>query len=234
MNKKRLAAIVAVTALASALSFGGAFAYLADTKSVNNVFTIGNVDVETTEPDYPGNESETVKNQEPNQETKKNPMVTNTGTTDAVVFLRVKVPVRTITPVLNDGSKGTTGRGELFYMKLASDPVKNHKNHFHEDWVELKSKETGTDLQGEERTYVFGYKNVLSAEESTPPLFDKVQLRSFLEGEVDPEETLSVTVETIAIQAGSFTGSKETISTDGDMDEAILEKIYDLSGGKKK
>ena len=64
MNKKRLAAIVAVTALASALSFGGAFAYLADTKSVNNVFTIGNVDVETTEPDYPGNESETVKNQE--------------------------------------------------------------------------------------------------------------------------------------------------------------------------
>ena len=234
MNKKRLTAVLAVTALASALSFGGAFAYLADTKSVTNVFTIGNVDVETKEPDYPGNDSEEVKNQEPNQETKKNPFVTNTGTTDTVVFLRVRVPVATITPVLNDGSKGTTGRGELFYMKQESDPVKNHKNHFHEDWVELKAKEAGKDLQGDERTYVFGYKNVLQAEESTPPLFAKVQLRSFLEGEVDPEETLTVTVETIAVQAGSFTSGKEAISTDGDMDEETLGKIYDLAGGKKK
>ena len=82
MNKKRMAAVVAVTALASALSFGGAFAYLADTKNVTNVFTVGNVDVETTEPDFPGNDSEEVKNQGPNQETKKNPFVTNTGTTD--------------------------------------------------------------------------------------------------------------------------------------------------------
>lgn len=234
MNKKRMIAVAAILCLGSALSFGGAFAYLADSKSVTNVFTVGSVDVETTEPAYPGNDSEEVKNQGADQETPKNPFITNTGTTDAVVFLRVTVPVKTITPVLNDGTKGTTGRGELYYMKLSSDPVKNHKNHFHEDWIELKSKETGTDLQSDTRTYVFGYKSVLTAEEATPALFDKVQRRSFLEGEVDPEESLTVKVETIAIQAGSFTSGKEAITTDGDMDESTLGKIYDLCGGKKK
>ncbi|MFT3951942.1 MAG: TasA family protein [Oscillospiraceae bacterium] len=52
MNKRKIAIILCACALAVSGAVGGSLAYLSDTDSVSNVFTIGNIGVDITEPDW--------------------------------------------------------------------------------------------------------------------------------------------------------------------------------------
>ena len=227
MKAKRALITLAAGVLAGALMIGGTMAYLSDTETATNTFTVGNVDVELKEPDYPGNDDEKVKNQVPNQETDKNPQVTNTGANDAVVFLTISVPVKTITPVTDDGKKGTKGASELFTFKLKSDNAAVHDNHFSGKWVELPAKETGTDLKGTTRTYVFGYKTAVAPKATTEALFDKIQLKNFLEAEITPGQPLDIDIKAYAIQADNIVSGGSALNTDGDLSADTLGKIYD-------
>ena len=207
---------------------GRAAAYLTDEASVTNTFTIGNVEVELEETDWPGNEDPEVQNQVPFQETEKNPTASNTGSNAAVVFMKLTVPVRTLVPVSEDGTKGTRQAMELYYMKLAEDAVTAHQNHFADSWTELVSQEEGTGLTGNTRTYVFGYTAALAAGQSSRALFDKVQLAGFMEDEALAGEKLSVEVQLYAIQADNILENTGEISTDNGITKENLEKIYEI------
>lgn len=202
-------------------------AYLSDTSSVTNTFTVGNVKVKLTEPDYPGNGSDEVKNQTPGQETPKNPKITNTGINDAVVFLKVSVPVRKISPITDGKITGEKSAAEMFYFKLSGDPTAQLKNHFRESWTELPSKEEGTNLAGAARTYVFGYSKRIAKNETTDALFDRVKLAHFIEEEIGTDDALSIDISTYAIQADHIISSGSELSTSGTISKDTLEKIYD-------
>lgn len=227
MKRKKLFATLAACALAGAMMIGGTFAYLTNTQTTTNTFTVGNVKVELTEPNYPGNDDPEVKDQVPNQETKKDPQITNTGSNEAVVFIKMTVPVRTITPVTDDGKKGTKGASEMFIYKQTEDAAGSHVNNFSKAWAELPAKEEGTDLKGATRTYVFGYKSVVAAKQTTDALFDKVQLKNFMEAEIASDDRLDIEIEAYAIQAQNIVNGEDKIDVSGELSVDTLNTIYD-------
>ena len=227
MKRKKFMATMAACALAGALMVGGTFAYLTNTQTATNTFTVGNVKVELSEPNYPGNDDPSVKDQVPNQETKKDPQVTNTGANEAVVFIKMTVPVRTITPVADDGTKGTKGASEMFIYKQDKDAAGSHSNNFSTAWAELPSKEEGVDLKGKTRTYVFGYNSFFFFMETTDALFDKVQLKNFMEAEIDSADKLDIQIEAYAIQAQNIVNGDDKIDVSGELSVDTLNTIYD-------
>lgn len=211
MNKKKAIAVISAAGLAGVLAVGGTMAYLTNTQSATNTFTVGDVEVGIDEPNFPGgggdeNEDgiddskksededgdgipDENEEQVPQQETDKDPMITNKSISDAIVFVKVTVPVREFTPVNDDGTRGEKARDELYVFKqgqmatqanpngqdytfpygapegaattITADPVTSHTNHWNENWTELEEFEEGTDHSLAYRTYVFGYNTRL-------------------------------------------------------------------------
>ncbi len=227
MKKSKLIVTLSACVLAGAMMIGGTFAYLTNTQTATNTFTVGNVKVELNEPNYPGNDDPEVKEQVPNQETKKDPQVKNIGANEAVIFIKMTVPVRTITPVADDGTKGTSGASELFFYKQAEDAAGTHVNNFSTNWVEMPAKEEGTNLTGSTRTYVFGYKTVVEPGVTTDALFDKVQMKNFMEAEIAADDALDIRIEAYAIQAQNIVKGSDRIDISGDLSVNTLNDIYD-------
>ena len=200
MNKKKAAAVISAAGLASVLAVGGTLAYLTNTQSATNTFTVGNVEVGIDEPNFPGKGGDgnndgiedskkstdtdndgipdINEDQVPQQETDKDPMVTNKSTSDAIVFVKVTVPVRKITAIADDGTAATEATlSELYTFKqgqmatqdnplgqdyvfnytapdgsasttIKNDSVTSHENHWNENWTELTEYEEGAPTDG--------------------------------------------------------------------------------------
>ena len=87
MTKRKIAIAIAAAALAGTCAIGGTLAWLTDTASTKNTFTIGMVDISISEPgvEDPSNIVLT-----PGVETVKNPTITvEDGSVDAYVFAKV-------------------------------------------------------------------------------------------------------------------------------------------------
>ena len=87
--KKKLLAMCLVVALAATAVIGGTLAYFTDNDAATNTFTVGNVDIELTEPngdDHGETEAETVY---PGEPLDKDPTVENIGNNPC--FVRVSV-----------------------------------------------------------------------------------------------------------------------------------------------
>lgn len=225
MRKNRnMVLTVAACALLGVMALGGTMAYLTDQGSVTNTFTVGQVEIDLTEPDYPGNNTPDVENLVPNEEVPKNPLVTNTGTTDAIVFMTVEVPRANVTLAADDGTKGTKEIQDLFWMKEAENLPGTHENQFDAGWMELVDKGTVSDTVSR---YVFAYRTAVAGNEQTEPLFDKVQLKNVIENELTSGEAQNVEIRAYAIQAGEITGADGTSLT-GELTEANLNAIYDI------
>lgn len=218
---------VAACALVGAMSLAGTVAYLSDNEGTTNTFTVGKVQVDLTETDYPGNSSEEVKNLVPNKEVLKNPKVVNTGVNDAIIFATVEVPVKNVTVVGADGTKGTTEPTELFWFKQTADPQGTFANNFNTtNWMQLTSKETHGTTADSTTTYVFAYKTAVAKDGETKTLFDKVQLKNVIENEVTPGQAQDIKVKAYAIQASEvLDGNADLTDT---LDETTLGKIYDI------
>ena len=227
-NKKWgwMAGTTAACVLVGALGVGGTIAYMTDNESATNTFTVGKVDVDLTEPNYPGNDSPDVKDLVPNQEVQKDPRVTNTGVNDAIVFMSVKVPVKDVTLAKADGTKGSKEKTELFWFKDTADTQGTFANHFSDEWMELTSKGEKDMATGETNRYVFAYKTAVAKDAATDSLFDKIQLKNVIEGEVTADEAQNVVVNTYAIQAS------EELEGNTDLTDVLTEenlgKIYDI------
>lgn len=142
MNK-RTALTAASCAMLGIAAVGGTLAYLTDSETTTNTFTVGKVKADLEEPNYPGNGSDEVTNIRPNDEINKDPQVENTGNNDMVAFLNVYSPMALISMVDDDGSNKTALAGrEIFYMKDANDAITTHANNFENtEWTELTNKE---------------------------------------------------------------------------------------------
>ena len=79
-----LVAIIAVTAIA-----GASLAYLTDNEAATNVFTVGNVDITLTEPNWEATGKAEAEDAYPGEPLAKDPIVTNVGKNPC--FVRVSV-----------------------------------------------------------------------------------------------------------------------------------------------
>lgn len=247
-NSKRNAAMaVGIATLLGAGALGGTLAYLTDNENTTNTFTVGKVKIDGTEPDYPGNDSDDVKDLVPNEEVVKNPQMVNTGINDAIAFIKVTVPVENVTLVADDGTKSAKAAQEIFWLKDAEDAISTHANHFDADWIELTDEEGFYSASGDKvsaytapgtRTYIFGYNKKIegssttdgsaqtAANKKTTPLFDKVQLKNVLEGELTEGAARNIVIDFYAIQAEEVL--ENSIDLTDTLNKANLTKIYDI------
>lgn len=227
---KRKAAVIGVAALAMlGAGAAGSLAYLTDSETNTNVFTDGKVQVDLVETAYDAAvEAGQNVHMVPNQELAMDPKIENTGINDAIVYLKVSVPVKEVTKVADDGTKETRAKKEIVYLKDEADKITDHANNFDADWVQLTDKESGTALDGDTRTYVFGYKKAIGAGESTSTLFEKAQVMNVLENDLIPDATENVKVEVYAIQKDNILKADGAYEITDNMSAEDLGAIYDI------
>lgn len=114
MSKKRVVVVSAACVLAMATMVGGALAYLTDTDTATNTFTIGEVRIDTREPNYPGNGSDEVSDLVALEEVKKDPEIKNTGKNRAIVFMQVDIPMEQMITAAEDGTRNPLANTEVF------------------------------------------------------------------------------------------------------------------------
>ena len=80
--------------------------------------------------------------------------------------------------------------------------------------------------------YTFGYNKKLAPNEESIVLFDKIQLKSFIDEELGSDNILSITVKAYAIQADNLnlTTSPGAYLTDGDNGQ--IKEIYNIVKNK--
>ena len=238
--KKSTLTTIALCGLLGVGTIGGTLAYLTDAENTTNTFTIGKVQIETLERNYPGNNSDEVSDITPNEVVPKDPTARNTGKNNAVVMVSYDIPMaKTVTyteRVNSTDPKKQVARTnhELFTTLLSTDAdnavkVNENGSNINQDWVQLKkvyvykdiNPQTGVhvtkandDGNAIAARYLAGYTKVLGIDQETPPVFSKVRLNNFVEGDID-STTQDITVNTYAIQADNLTpGVEPTAGTD--------------------
>lgn len=128
MNKKVLSTVLA-GALAVTAVVGGSLAYFTDKDNKTNTFTVGNVNITLTEPNWEGNGSEEAPEAYPGEPLAKDPTVKNDGANPC--FVRIKV----------DGLDSLGDAGMITYRtdyvtdKLGDGWVKGNDGYFYYDTV---------------------------------------------------------------------------------------------------
>lgn len=87
--KKKIIALALVLCLVAVAVVGGTLAYFTDEDNAENEFTVGNVDIDLTEPNWEATGKEEAKDAYPGEPLAKDPTVTNTGKNPC--FVRVSV-----------------------------------------------------------------------------------------------------------------------------------------------
>ena len=87
--KKKIIAVCLIVALAATAVVGGTLAYFTDKDDATNTFTVGNVDITLTEPNWEGSGSEDAPEVYPGEPLAKDPTVENVGANPC--FVRIKV-----------------------------------------------------------------------------------------------------------------------------------------------
>lgn len=177
--KKKLLAMCLVVALAATAVIGGTLAYFTDNDVATNTFTVGNVDIDLTEPkwdDHGADEAETVY---PGEPLDKDPTVENIG--DNPCFVRVSV----------SNLKQFGEKGDIVYLT---------------NWVEGALGEGWVD--GGDGYFYWTKPLVVKGTENdewnqglvskTTPLFDQIKMPTGLTGN---EETQDIVVTAQAVQA---------------------------------
>lgn len=200
--------------LAIALLIHQAISYLIVNRYRDNVFALGNVKLLLTEDAFPQDSNSRII--APKGIVPKNPKLMNTGTTNEYVFLKVTVPFCNV-QIVREDTKKIDDSGKIYreiFDLLSNDPdavtvtVPNqftvqdigHFSH-HPKWILLKTEENTIDHT---HSYLFGYTSLLfsvAGENETPTLFDCLQMRNILEGELPTDVTQSVSVVAYGIQS---------------------------------
>lgn len=116
LNRKWILVMSLVLSVVMATS--GTLAYLTDRDTKTNTFTVGNVDIELQEPNYPGNTPTLL----PGVEILKDPQIENIGSTEAWVWMNITVPTDLMSYIdwnTTDWSKSETisGTNTIVTMK---------------------------------------------------------------------------------------------------------------------
>ena len=176
-----------------------AFAVMADRDSINNVFTVGNMDISIEEPSFDQEEADSLF---PGKVVEKDPRVANNDKVDAYVFAQVKIPVKEVFTVADDGVSLSRTKRELF--DFDSD----------ESWS-LISKESTDGGSFMSYLYIYGTEEepaVLrgmekNAPEITEPIFRRVHFVNALEGNGE-DNSLTIPINVYGIQSASLEGKR--------------------------
>lgn len=229
-NKKKLfaAAGAAVLLCGAVLVIGGINAYLTDTDSVTNTFTVGEVTIDTLEPNYPGNGSDETEDLVPFEEVKKDPQIKNTGKNKIVVFEQVDIPMANIIIADELGNRLERTNTEVFDFRTTDG---KYDSHHEEKWILLRSEwlneedqpvDAGTAVKVRR---IYGYNTPVKENETTIPVFDVVRLCNVVEGELD-NSVQSIKITTYAIQADNIAGITNE-DWNETMNSMVLNKIFD-------
>lgn len=240
MQKHKNIGIIAAAAICVVLvgsMIPKAVAYFTDKDEAENTFEFGNVDIVPFEPHFQDDPDDPIGPLVPEQEVPKDPKVANNGTESCVVYLKVEVPMKEMTLVNEDGSIADKEKTEVFWLKTSGTPYEEHKNVFNVvptgNWIQLSAEE---DASGEFMTYLFGYQKILppssttienerdkteaaTLDSVTDTLFDKIQIKNYLEG--SETGSYDVAVKAYGIQARYLKDINGTY---------IIESFFDENG----
>ena len=237
-SKSKSAVILMSAFLVAALFINLTLSYLVKNKNRDNVFALGNVRLLLSEENFPQDENDRIL--APKGIIQKDPKITNIGSTDDYVFLKVIVPLCNVRIV--DETTNKIVNNEKAYMEIfnfisndtSSQTVSasgfTHNNigsfGYNSKWILIDSSE---DTANYTHTYLFGYSSLLTADisNSTTPLFDKMQLRNILEGDLPSDATQTVRIEAYGIQAEELLNNI-TVSNTENVTKSELTAIFDL------
>lgn len=141
-GKKRAAFAAVSCACLLTVCAGGALAYLTGNDSKPNTFTIGEVKIDTTEPNYTGNGKTGTVDLTADTEITKDPQITNTGTNPAVCFIVVDIPMKEMITVQEDGTRNPFANTEIFNYRRDGAPYNSTGN----GWVLLEETYLDKDM----------------------------------------------------------------------------------------
>nr|WP_316618445.1 hypothetical protein [uncultured Ruminococcus sp.] len=249
MKKRRILIIAAAAACAVTLVVVGVIrAYFTEVEVKENKITIGNISINLTEGSF---DPDTTYPVVPGSVVNKAPKIANDGNRDEFVFMTVTVPKAQVTLLDESGSnKGNPKTGldsiqQLFRLVAEqTDPntvlqvptVSGRDIDFTyhsgsdtgegaDGWVLLTSDTTGSDYD----LYVFGYNKKMLPADETVTLFDKVQLKSFIDGE--KKDGVTIGVKGYGIQADYLRGTNVDF-TKAHYSAADLNEIYSIVRNK--
>lgn len=169
--KKKVLSLCLVAMLAITAVVGGTMAYFTDTDDATNEFTVGNVDIDLTEPNWDEVGSKEAVDAYPGEPLAKDPTVTNIGKNPC--FVRVSVSDL-----------------DQFVAKYGEDAMITYRT----DYV---TGALGTDWALHTDGYYY-YTKVLAVGEKTDALFDQIVIPFDVENN---EVTKAINVQAYAVQA---------------------------------
>ena len=233
MKRKRLIPVAAACLLVGAMFTGGAMAYLTDTDTTTNTFTVGDVVIDTLEPSYPGNGSDEVTDLVPLEEIQKDPQIKNTGKNRAIVFTRVDIPMEDVICAADDGTRLPQENTEMFDFRTEAGDY----DSVNDGWLLLDLTylaDNGATTGEAEADYVsrlYGYESVLEENETTPSVFDVVRLANVIENQVD-NSVQEIKITSYAIQADNIADITESDDYnsifDDVMDTTFLNRVWNV------
>lgn len=168
--KKKIMALCLVAILALTAIGGATLAYFTDTDNAANTFTVGNVSIDLTEPQWDAAGSQDAPEVYPGEALAKDPTVTNDGANPC--FVRIKVT----------GWNCLAPAGNITYRT---------------DYVDGA---LGTDWVYNQADDYFYYTKVLAAGETTDALFDQIVIPANLTNGYTGSYTLDVVAEAVQAQ----------------------------------
>ncbi|MGN0694189.1 MAG: SipW-dependent-type signal peptide-containing protein, partial [Lentihominibacter sp.] len=105
--------VIIAGALIALMVIGSTFAYFVDRDQVTNHFTVGDIEISVSEPNWNPSDGTDIT---PNKVMKKDPKITNDGANDAFVFMSVKVPKANVKTANADGTLNAAANQDLLYL----------------------------------------------------------------------------------------------------------------------
>ena len=241
MKKRILLIVLAALSAGVLFTIGITSAYFTDVEVKENVITIGKVSIKLDESPF---DPSTPHDVVPGSKTEKAPKLTNNGNKDEFVFLKITVPKANVTLLHEtDENRGTpktglTGTQQLFHIyavtpsaAISTQEGKDIDVSYHagdndtDGWVLLD-----TTSENDKDTYVFGYNKLMKPEDKTVPLFDSVQLKSFIDSQIKGDVTIGVSA--YGIQADNLQTTPAIDLEKQHYDNTDLNSIYTIVKNK--
>lgn len=176
--KKKIIAVCLIVALAATAVVGGTLAWFTDDEVANNTFTVGNVDIELTEPKWDSTGSKDANEVYPGEPLAKDPTVENVGANPC--FVRIKV----------EGLDQFGTKGNITYL------TNYHEGVLGAGWVEYNGYFYWSKPLVVKGTETESWNTGLVSK--TTPLFDQIKMPTGLTG---GETAKPVVVTAEAVQA---------------------------------
>ncbi len=221
-------------------------AFFGDKQTAENILTIGNVKLSLVEQNFPKDSGSKIMYS--GSFIPKDPKIINTGNNNEYVYMSISVPLEKVTLLNEKGEKPNDSPklSEIFKLISADENAKTltHTNYnpdikYNPDWIYLGASDNSVISETENteatiHTYIFAYKKELLSSNNTneaekmqtSTLFDKIQLRSFIEGEIPQNKIENIEIKAYGIQSDNLVNVD--LPTDSDTDEQLKTKLTNI------